>query len=55
MSGRNDFKRSLKIGERFDVVDLGGLNQIRDAALCSATLVITGEQPWHAPAFWAEH
>ena len=44
MSGRDGFERSLQIGERFHVVDLGGLDQGCDAAPCLATLVMTGEQ-----------
>jgi hypothetical protein len=39
MAGRDGFKRNLEIGERFDVVDFGGLDQGCDAAPCLATLV----------------
>ena len=44
MTGGDGLEGGLEIGERFDAVYLGGLDQRRDAAPGLAALVVTGEQ-----------
>jgi len=41
-------QRCLEVGQRFDAVDLAGLDQRGDAAPGDATFVMTGEEGAHS-------